>query len=88
MPAGSGNRFELSRCPWYNSVMELVLKLLYYLLAFNAVLLIGRRRKIKVDFEEYLASLPRDTRIRDPYVLVDGKWVKSDPNPPSHSPNA
>lgn len=77
--------------------MELVLKLLYYLLAFNAVLvfmalvfylLIGRRRKIKVDFEEYLASLPRDTRIRDPYVLVDGKWVKSDPNPPSHSPNA
>jgi hypothetical protein len=76
--------------------MELMLKLLYYLLGFNAVLvfmavvfylLIGRRQKIKVDFEEYLASLPRDTRIRDPYVLVDGKWVQSDPNLPDNSPN-
>jgi hypothetical protein len=76
--------------------MELMLKLLYYLLGFNAVLvfmaavfylLIGRRQKIKVDFEEYLASLPRDTRIRDPYVLVDGQWVQSGPNLPDNSPN-
>lgn len=77
--------------------MELALKLLYFLLGFNAVLvfvalafylLVGRHQKTQVDFEEYLASLPRDTRIRDPYVLVDGKWVKSDPNPPDDSPGA
>jgi len=76
--------------------MELTLKLVYYLLGFNAVivvmalsfyLLIGRRQKIKVDFEEYLASLPRDTVIRDPYILVDGKWVKSNQCPPNNSPN-
>ncbi len=76
--------------------MELTLKLVYYLLGLNAVivfmalsfyLLIGRRQKIKVDFEEYLASLPRGTIFRDPYVLVDGKWVKSDQGPPAGSPN-
>lgn len=70
--------------------------LVYYLLGFNAVivvmalsfyLLIGRRQKIKVDFEEYLASLPRDTIIRDPYVLVDGKWVKSNQWPSNSSSN-
>jgi hypothetical protein len=76
--------------------MELTLKLVYYLLGFNAVivvmalsfyLLIGRRQKIRVDFEEYLASLPRDTVIRDPYVLVDGKWVPSNPCPPNSPTN-
>jgi len=76
--------------------MDVTLKLVYYILGFNAIivfmvvffyLLIGRRQRISVDFEEYLASLPRDARICDPYVLVDGKWITSNQGNQNNSPN-
>jgi hypothetical protein len=76
--------------------MDFTLRFAFYLLVGNAVivfmgfifyLVIGRRKKITVDFEEYLASLPRNARICDPYILVDGKWVKSDQDAPHSSSN-
>jgi hypothetical protein len=76
--------------------MDVTLKLVYYILSFNAIivflvvlfyLLIGRRQRITVDFEEYLASLPRDAKIDDPYILLDGKWVKSNQAPQINSPS-
>ncbi len=74
--------------------MDFVFSLAYFILAVNAAivfavvvfyLVIGRHQKIPVDFEEYLSSLNRNAKICDPYILVDGKWVKSDQciqNPP------
>lgn len=75
--------------------MEVTLSVVYYILGFNGVIvfmgfffyiLIGRHQRITVDFEEYLASLPRDTRICDPYILADGKWVKSNQGTQNNSP--
>jgi hypothetical protein len=28
--------------------------------------------------EAFCANLPRDARIRDPYVIIDGKWICQD----------
>jgi hypothetical protein len=76
--------------------MDFTLRLVFCILAVNAAIVfmalvfyltVGRRKRITVDFEEYLSSLPRDARICDPYILVDGKWVKSNPDDPNSSAN-
>ena len=67
--------------------MDFILQLAFYVLAFNAVLIlliflwyfsIGRHKEDAVDFEEYVASLFSIGKIRDPWILVDGIWVKTD----------
>ena len=67
--------------------MDFILRLIYLVLAFNAVIVlimlfyylkVGRHQKITVDFEGYIASLPKNASICDPYIFVDGKWVKTD----------
>jgi hypothetical protein len=78
------------------SLMELTLQLFFYVLAFNAVIILlaflwylktARHQKIAVDFEEYIASLPRNAKICDPYIFVDGKWVKTNKSSQNTSPS-
>lgn len=75
--------------------MEFTLQLVFYLLAFNAVIIFlaclwylksARHKKVAVDFEEYVASLPRNATICDPYIFVDGKWVKTNKSSQNTSP--
>jgi hypothetical protein len=44
-----------------------------------------RHEKVTMDLEEFCADLPRDARLPDPCVLVNGRWVRqgsqSDPAP-------
>ena len=42
-----------------------------------------RREKVTMDLEEFCADLPRDARLPDPCVLVNGRWVRqgSQPDP-------
>lgn len=40
----------------------------------------GRRdAKVPTDLEEFCADLPRDARLPDPVVLVNGRWVRQSP---------
>jgi hypothetical protein len=72
---------------WQYLLMDTILSIGLYVLAFYAVLLvagllwylkIGRHREIKVDFEELVSSLFRNGTVRDPHILRHGKWVKTD----------
>jgi len=77
--------------------MDFILRLIYLVLAFNAVIVliiifyylkVARHQKITVDFEGYIASLPKDAKICDPYIFVEGQWVKTNKtnqNSPSKS---
>lgn len=38
-----------------------------------------RNAKVPMDLEEFCADLPRDARLPDPCVLVDGRWVRRGP---------
>lgn len=44
-----------------------------------------RNAKVPMDLEEFCADLPRDARLPDPCVLVDGRWVRQ--GPPSDPPS-
>jgi len=35
-----------------------------------------RHEKVILDLEEFCATLPRDARLPDPCVLVNGRWVR------------
>jgi hypothetical protein len=57
-----------------------------YVLAFNAFLAcwavylrakIWLRSQKGFDIQEFLAGLPRGTRLVDPWILVDGRWIKT-----------
>ena len=76
--------------------MDTILSIGLYVLAFYAVLLvagllwylkIGRHREIKVNFEEIVSSLFRNGKVRDPHILRNGKWVKTDKTSQDHSPD-
>jgi len=67
--------------------MDITVRLILFVLAFNMIVIFlsflwylktARHKKIPVDFEEYIAGLPRNAVIRDPYIFVDGKWVKTE----------
>lgn len=51
------------------------------LIGMVAVLYFRNRRheKVTLDLEEFCADLPRDARLPDPCVLVDGRWVRRGP---------
>jgi hypothetical protein len=77
--------------------MDFILRLIYLVLAFNALIVlimvfyylkVGRHQKITVDFEGYIASLPKNAPICDPYIFVDGKWVKTNEASQTPSPEA
>jgi hypothetical protein len=79
---------------WQKLLMDTILRIGVYILVFYAVLLvvgllwylmIGRHRKIKVDFEEFVSSLFSHGTICDPYILRNGKWVKT--NKASQNPS-
>jgi hypothetical protein len=66
--------------------MELVIRLSVYVLAFNAFLVgwavflrfkIWLRCQKGFDVKQFLASLPRDFKVVDPWILVDGQWVRT-----------
>jgi hypothetical protein len=38
-----------------------------------------RHEKVTIDLEEFCAGLPRDARLPDPCILVNGKWVRQGP---------
>jgi hypothetical protein len=66
--------------------MDLTLRLVGYVLALNAFLVfwaiflrskIWLRSQKRFDIKEFLAGLPRGTKLVDPWILVDGKWVKT-----------
>jgi hypothetical protein len=40
-----------------------------------------RYEKVTLDLEEFCADLPRDARLPDPCVLVNGKWIRPGPPP-------
>jgi hypothetical protein len=40
-----------------------------------------RHEKVTLDLEEFCADLPRDARLPDPCVLVNGKWTRPEPPP-------
>jgi hypothetical protein len=65
--------------------MDSILRLAVYVLALNAfwvLLAVFLRFKIwlhaqkEFDIKQFLASLPRGTKVVDPWILVDGKWIK------------
>ena len=65
--------------------MDFLQLLLMVMFVFNALVIVlliavylknGRHRIIQFDLEEYCAGLSRDYAIHDPYVIVDGKWVR------------
>ena len=67
--------------------MDTLLRIGFYILAFNAVLLvvvllcylvIGRHRNRAHEFEEYLTYLFSHKKVRDPWILIDDKWVKNE----------
>jgi len=35
-----------------------------------------RHEKVTTDLEEFCADLPRDARLPDPCILVNGKWIR------------
>jgi hypothetical protein len=39
-----------------------------------------RHEKMTMDLEEFCADLPRDARLPDPCVLVNGRWVRQGPH--------
>jgi hypothetical protein len=66
--------------------MDFTLRVVFCVLALNAFLVcwafflrfkIWLRSQKGFDVKEFLASLPRDFKIVDPWILVDGKWVKT-----------
>ena len=67
------------------------------ILGFNAVLIggalvyyafRGRHENRALDIDEFCADLPKDFHLKDPYVLVNGSWIRrrvqEDPSPPSN----
>jgi hypothetical protein len=65
--------------------MDLILRLAVYVLAFNAFLVcwvVFLRFKIwlcclkGLDVKDFLASLPRDFKIVDPWILAGDQWVR------------
>ena len=74
--------------------MEFILRVSVYVLALNAFLVcwavflrfkIWLRSQKGFDVKELLASLPRDTRVVDPWILINGKWIK--PTRDSYNPS-
>lgn len=66
--------------------MDFTLRVVFCVLALNAFLVcwavflrfkIWLRSQKGFDVKEFLASLPRDFKIVDPWILVDGQWVKT-----------
>jgi hypothetical protein len=66
--------------------MDFALRVVFCVLALNALLVcwavflrfkIWLRSQKGFDVKEFLVSLPRGTRVVDPWVLIDGKWVKT-----------
>jgi len=66
--------------------MDLTLRFAGYVLALNGFLVcwaiflyfkIWLSSQKGFDIKELLAGLPRGTRLVDPWILVDGKWVKT-----------
>jgi hypothetical protein len=65
-----------------------ITRLIAMIIFFNVVLIglvalfyIKNRRheKVTTDLEEFCAALPRDARLPDPCVLVNGQWVRQGP---------
>jgi hypothetical protein len=84
---------------WQFLFMNTILRIGLYILAFYAALLvigllwylmIGRHRKIKkVGFEEFVTSITSSNgKIRDPHILRNGKWVKTDKTSQNSSPDS
>jgi predicted membrane protein len=83
---------------WQFLFMNTILRIGLYILAFYAALLvigllwylmIGRHRKIrKVGFEEFVTSITNNGKIRDPHILRNGKWVKTDKTSQNSSPDS
>jgi hypothetical protein len=83
---------------WQFLFMNTILRIGLYILAFYAALLvigllwylmIGRHRKIrKVGFEEFVTSITSNGKIRDPHILRNGKWVKTDKTSQNSSPDS
>ena len=66
--------------------MDLTIRIAVYVLALNAFLVIWvvylrfkiwLRAQKGFDVIEFLASLPRDFKVVDPWILLNGKWVKT-----------
>jgi hypothetical protein len=67
---------------------SLISKLLLFVLYFNiaAVVVVflvylkdRQSFKDQTSLETFCCHLPKDAKISDPQVLVDGKWMKRDP---------
>jgi len=75
--------------------MDLILRLAVYVLALNALLVIWAvylcfkiwlRSQKGFIVQEFLANLPRGTRVVDPWILISGQWVK--PTKATYHPSA
>jgi len=71
---------------WELFPMDMIIKIVFSVLAFNAFLVcwavflrftIWLRSQKGFDVKEFLASLPRGTSVVDPWILKDGKWLKT-----------
>lgn len=71
---------------WKLFQMDIFLKIVLGVLAFNAFLVfwavylsfkIWLRSQKGFDVKQFLANLPRGTSVVDPWILIDGKWVKT-----------
>jgi hypothetical protein len=73
----------------------LISALCFYIVVFIACLVSGiidlrKKRKLTAkklcrnafDIEKFCADIPHDDRIRDPYVLIGGRWIRQHDPPP------
>ncbi len=39
------------------------------------------RRNKTFDFDKFCGEIPKDENLKDPYVLIDGRWVRKSSGP-------